>query len=251
MKSRISFNIMVAFAAMALCGRMVAQTNAANAATGGSSDPATATSEIPPVQLSNGVSDILKLVRAKVSDDVIMAFIKGSGRIYRLSVSEVLHLREQGVSDPALTAMLESQKNAAPVSLVAAQPAPAVPASVNPQPASTYTAPTPVYVESPPVYVYPSSAYYDNSWPYYGGYWGYPGVSLSFGFGSGYYGGYYGGYYRPPYGGYYGGYHGGGHPPTGGKPPAGQPPGGKPPGRQPPGGQPSGGRPSGGGGAHK
>ena len=225
---------MGAFTTMALCGRMMAQSNALNAPVAGSRDLAAATASIetPPVQLSNGVSDILKLVRAKVSDDVITAFIKGSGRIYRLSVSEILHLREQGVSDPALTAMLESQKNAAPVSLVAAQPAPAVPASVNPQPAQpspTYAVPTPVYVGSTPVYVYPSSSDYDNSWPYNSGYWGYPGVSLSFGFGSGYYGG------------YYGGYHGGGHPP----------PGGKPPGGKPPGGQPSGGRPSGGGGAHK
>ena len=110
MKSGFSAQTLVVFAAVVWCGPMVAQTNAPTPAS--SDTPATApASETPPVQLSYGVPEVLKLVHAKVSDGVITAFIKSSGRIYRLSVAEILYLREQGVSDAALTAMLDSGKN--------------------------------------------------------------------------------------------------------------------------------------------
>ena len=51
------------------------------------SSPATNTAAAPsiapePVRLSYGVADVLKLSRAKVSEDVLVAFIQNSGRRY-------------------------------------------------------------------------------------------------------------------------------------------------------------------------
>jgi hypothetical protein len=170
-------------------------------------------SESRPVQLSSDVAEVLKLGRAHVGDEIIIAFIRNSGRTYHLSVSEILYLREQGVSDQVLTAMLGAGQNVATTSTQAApqpaaQPAPTAPtsdwANSNPQPAPAatqyapaYEAAAPVYAQPSPVYAYPAPSYgYYDSWPYY---WGYPSVSFGFGFGHGYYGGYHGG-----------GYHGGG-----------------------------------------
>jgi hypothetical protein len=181
-------------------------------------------SETRPVQLSSDVAEVLKLGRAHVGDEIIIAFIKNSGRTYHLSVSEILYLREQGVSDQAVIAMLSTGQNVAATSAQAepqpvAQPAPTAPtsdwANSNPQPAPAatqyapaYDAAAPVYAQPSPVYAYPAPSYgYYDSWPYY---WGYPALSFGFGFGGGYYGGYYGGGYHG--GGYHGsGYRSGGH----------------------------------------
>jgi hypothetical protein len=173
--------------------------------------PAAAEATVSPVQLQASAWEVLNLVRAHVGDEVVVAFIKNSGKPYHLSVSEILYLRGQGLSDQVLAAMLSTRQNAAAapaqpaaqptvtepspvqapsssaqISTATAQPAPSVTTyQVAPvQTAPTYV-PAPVYVQPSPVYVYPSPA------PYY---WGYPGgVSLSFGFGFG--GGYHGGYH--------------------------------------------------------
>ena len=221
MKNRIPFQLMMASVVAVSCAHFAPGLVAQNA-TPPLANPAVAadpSSAPPPVQLSYGVPEILKLGRAHVSDEVIVAFIKSSGRIYRLSASEILYLREQGVSDPVLTAMLESRRNVtAPAPQLAPEPAQnAAPAnsgsssphsaSVVTQPAPTYVAPAPVYVQPSPVYIYPSSSYEYyrpyNNWSY----WGYPALSFGVGFGLGYYGGYHGG----GHGYYHGGYHGGGH----------------------------------------
>jgi len=220
MKSLIPSKPVTALAIMALCSQ-IAPVLAQDATSPPANPGAAATaspSETRPVQLSSGVAEILKLERARLSDEVITAFIRNSGKIYSLSASEILYLREQGVSAPVVTAMLDQRQNAAATAAQAApQPVPTAPTST--QPASTYVAATPVYVAPSPVYVYssPSYGYYDygyyNYWPYYGGYWGYPGWSFSLGFGGGYYGGYRGGGYHGGYprGGHGGGGHPGGH----------------------------------------
>src|ERR1035441_6908995 len=210
-----------ALAVIMLCSQtapvLLAQDSTPAPASAEAAAPASA-SETHSIQLSSGVTDILKLGRAHVSDEAITAFISNSGRTYHLSVSEILYLREQGVSDQVVTAMLNSRQNAAAtVAQVAPQPAPTGPTAdwVNniPQPAPapaqyapTYVAAAPVYTQPSPVYVYPPSYEYYDSWPYY---WGYPSVSVGFGFGGGHYGGYHGGGYHG--GGYHGGGGGGGH----------------------------------------
>jgi hypothetical protein len=207
MKSRIFSRPMMALAVMILCSQTAPVLLAQN------SNPAPA-SETRLVELSPGMAEVLKLGRAHASDEVIMAFISNSGRTYHLSVSEILYLRDQGMSDQVLTAMLTSRENSAVAAAQAApQRAPTGPTAdwVNssPQPAPvptqyapTYVAAAPVYTQPSPVYVYPAPSYgYYDSWPYY---WGYPALSFNFGFGDGHYGGYHGGGFHG------GGFHGGG-----------------------------------------
>ena len=177
-------------------------------------------SQAAPVQLSVDVWDVLRLAHSNVSDATITAYIRNSGKVYSLGASEILYLREQGLSDQVVTTMLEQQKNVAtqavPQPAQAAQPSvwannsspQYVPAVT--QPAPNYVQAAPVYAQPSPAYVYPPSYSYYDYWPYYGGYWGYPALSFSFGWGGHYGGGYHGGGY---YGGghYGGGYHGGGY----------------------------------------
>jgi uncharacterized membrane protein YgcG len=228
----MSFRPLTALVVM-LCSQiapvLLAQDSTPAPASAEAAAPASA-SETHPVQLSPGVQDVLKLGSAHVSAEAITAFINNSGRTYHLSVSEILYLREQGMSDHVLTAMLSAGQNVTAVAAQAApQPAPQPVQQLAPQPATTgttadwvnsspqpapaapqpatqfapaYDAAAPVYAQPSPVYVYqaPSYGYYDP-WPYY---WGYPSVSFGFGFGRGYYGGYHGGGYHG------GGFHGGG-----------------------------------------
>jgi len=171
-----------------------------------------------------GVEDVLKLSRAKISDDITVAFIQNSGHRFNLTASEIVYLRKEGVSDRLLAAMLNQQsRSAATATPAAPQPAAPAPASSPnvgnaqsivsspPQPTVVYqTAPAYAPAQTETVYVVQDSApYYYGSYPYYG--YGYPAFSVGFGFGTGCgygYGGYYGGY-----GGYYygNGYRGGGY----------------------------------------
>src|ERR1035441_9610853 len=124
MKSPIFCRPRAALAVIMLCSQtapvLLAQNSSPAPASAEAAAPASA-SETHPVQLSSGVQDILKLGRAHVSDEAITAFINNSGRTYHLNVSEILYLREQGMSDQVLTAMLSAGQN---VATVAAQTAP-------------------------------------------------------------------------------------------------------------------------------
>ena len=170
-------------------------------------DSATGAAQTAPVQLSYGVSQIIQLSQAKVSDDTIVNYIRNSGSSYGMDAGQIVYLKQQGVSDTIINTMLSQPRptstapqpdyptaSSAPVATVAAQPA------------VTY-----VPAQSSTVYVIPDTQtynYYAYGYrPYYGGYYPcYPSVSFGFGFGGGYRGGYYHGGYR---GGYHGGYHGG------------------------------------------
>lgn len=168
----------------------------------------------PAPTLSYGSNEVLKLVRAKVGDDTVVAYIDHATATYALSASDLIYLRSEGVSDKVLSAMLTRSKGAeaiasAPVAPAApiapiAPPAPAAaPASyvgANPQPAQTVVQPAQVvvqpavttYVQAPPQVVVAAPVVYDYGYyPYYG--YRYPAVSLSFGFGGGYRGGFHGG----------------------------------------------------------
>ena len=170
-------------------------------------------------QLSPAVQEVLKLAHADVSDDTIVAYINSSGAVYNLNASDIVYLRQQGVSNPVITAMLNARPtpNAPAVAQAAppAAPVPAPPEGTTQPPADAMQA-APIYdgsAYSAPAYSYAAPGYYGAA-PYY---WGYPGVSLGIGLG---FGGYYGGYYGRPWGGYGwggypyyhgGGYHGGGY----------------------------------------
>src|SRR5436190_5451725 len=62
------------------------------------------------VHLSQSAAEVLKLSRAKVSEGTIIAFIMNSGSSYNLSVSEIIYMRENGVSDFVITTMLDQSR---------------------------------------------------------------------------------------------------------------------------------------------
>jgi hypothetical protein len=162
--------------------------------------PAAASAAAP--RLSYGVSQIVQLAQAKVGEDTIIAYIKNSGNSYVLTADQIIYLRQQGVSDAAITTMLNQPR----LSVAAATtPPPAPQAAVSTAtvaPAVTYVQTVPAttyYYYGQPYYYYP--AYY---YPAYGYYGFYPGVSLSFGWGGRWGGGWGGGWH----GGWGGGWHG-------------------------------------------
>jgi len=175
----------------------------------------TSAAQTAPVQLSYGVSQIIQLSKAKVSNDTIVNYIRNSGSSYGLEASQIVYLKQQGVSDNVINTMLNQPRQVAPAAPQPAYSTASSTATVVAPPAVTYVQTAPAYVPSSTVYVIPDTQtyqYYNNYYqpaygyyPYYGG-WYYPAVSFSFGFG----GGYHGGYYHGGWGGYHGGYHGGG-----------------------------------------
>jgi hypothetical protein len=201
-----SFLAIAAVAVLALtAGNVAAQDSTATAA-----QPAVASRSAP--QLSYGVPQVLQLEQAKISDGIIVNYIQNSGTIYGLKADEIVYLKQQGVYDNVLNAMLNqrsrltgstepatttaSPTTASTQTYAPATPAPAVTYVQQPAPSST------VYI-IPDTQTYQYDAWYYGGYPYYGypyygGYYGWPAVSLSFGWG-----GHYGGGYR-------GGWHGGG-----------------------------------------
>jgi hypothetical protein len=161
-------------------------------------------------QLSYGVSQIMQLAQAKVSDTTIIAYIQNSRNSYGLDANQIIYLRQQGISDNVITAMLNQPK----VASIPVQPATQPGNSYTAQASTASTQPATAYVQSAPpstVYVMPDTqtyyydAYYAQPYyyPYYG--WPYPGVALSFGFGGRWGGGgWHGGGFHS------GGFHGGG-----------------------------------------
>jgi len=150
------------------------------------------------VYLSSGAEDVLKLSRAKVHDDVIVAFIQNDSRRFSLSATEILHLRQEGVSDRVLTAMLGQRTADEP-------PPPPPPATTAEASAPEYTTPpeTTAVVETVPsstVYVATTPTYYSfyDPWPYWSSWYVYPAVSFGFYWGWGW-GGCWGYPYYPSY----------------------------------------------------
>ena len=162
----------------------------------------------PAQALPYGVSQVLQLVQAKVSDDTIIAYINNAHISYNIDANQIIYLRQLGISDPVLKAMLNQPRVGGVPAAVAYTPplvaptapapapvaAPATPAPavtyVQPQPPVTYVQPQPsvVYVQSPPQTVYYAQP---ASPPWYSYI---PPVSLSFGWiwgngGGGYHGG--------------------------------------------------------------
>ncbi len=120
------------------------------------------------------VAEIVRLVQAKVSDDTILAYIRYAPRNYALDADEILYLKQQGVSEAVIMAMMiPSAPSTAPMS-TATVPLPTTPAPA-PVPVSTdtgagYDAPTYYYNDYAPDY-----------YPIYGGYYGWPNTVIFYG----------------------------------------------------------------------
>lgn len=102
--------------------------------------------------LSANLQEIVKFTQAHMSDDVILAYIKSSGKSYTLSADDMLYLNSQGVSQPVISALLNAKGIATPPPEAAPAPAPAPVASV----------PPPGSVAPQPVAPAPVSALFDN-----------------------------------------------------------------------------------------
>jgi hypothetical protein len=213
-------NYLKAVMALAVLGGMtlsapmvLAQDTSAIAATNTIAPVAAPTAPVTP-PLAYGVSQILQLAQAKVSDDTIIAFVRNSGNSYGLSADQIIYLQKQGLSSAVITAMLNQPRTGALASTPAPAtptpasdaPAPAAPASAAPDYTQSATstatvAPTVTYVETQPATTYYYPYYYSYGYPYYYPAYGfYPGVSVSLGWGRGW-GGWHGG------GGFHGGWH--------------------------------------------
>jgi hypothetical protein len=168
-----------AAAGLALSVAMALAQDATNVA-----QPAAVNAPAPP--LAYGVSDILKLAQAKVSEEAIVAYIKVSGISYGLNADQIIYLRQQGVSDAVITAMLNQPK---PGVAPATVPVPTTPAP-QPVPMVTYAQPAEPYVETWPTPYYAYEPYY---YPVYGSYYWPWRVAVSYGWGGHWYRGWHGG----------------------------------------------------------
>jgi hypothetical protein len=197
MKQRISRTGLAVSAGVALVGVWCAsaQTETTGAAPAPvTAQPAVTTSAPVTVTLPYGVDDVLKLSRAQVSDDIIVNFVQNSGIAYNLGPKELVYLKEQGVSDRVVNAMLDERKRVIAEAAAAAQTPPPAPAQTSetvstPSYAPTYAQPqTEVQAAPSTVYTIPSQPYAYYPTPYYGYYGGPyyygPSIAVGFAFGS-------------------------------------------------------------------
>lgn len=113
------------------------------------------------------VSDVKALVRAGVSDDVIISQIQTSHTIYHLSATDIIDLRNSGVSDRVVNFMINTQStvSSAPAqsTVVVQQAPPSAPVE------TVYASPGPGYV-----WVDGEWVWNGRGWYWVGGYWTYP-----------------------------------------------------------------------------
>jgi hypothetical protein len=88
-----------------------------------------------PADLSPGLQEVIKLTKAHMTDDVILAYVRNSGAAYTLSANDILYLNSQGVSQSVISALIQAK-----------------PSVAAPVPAPTLAAGTPPAMQ-PPAYV--------------------------------------------------------------------------------------------------
>jgi hypothetical protein len=166
---------------------------------------------------SPAVTDVVKMVDAKVDPSVIKAFIQNSTTTFNPSASDLIALKNHGVPDEILTAMLERGAQVrSQIAQSLQKPAAAAPTYAAPTTAPTM-APEATYASYPSDYSSYGAPYadysygypYAYSYPYNYWWYGYPYYSFSSFWP---YCGYYGRYYCGRYGYCYpGSWHGNGH----------------------------------------
>jgi len=204
-------NILAGLAMAGLTASLAAQ----DAVTATAPTPTQVSAATP--NLSPAALQVLQLAQAKVGDGTILAFVKGSPASYHLDAPAIIYLRQQGISDAVLTAMLTPPPSLAVTNLpqpaLAPVPQPTTPAPV-PETADVATSQAPdttvvdppqaSFIETPPDD--PPVVYQPVYTPYY-----YPPVIYSVGIYGAYHGGGNSGYHGGGNGGYHGGGSGGGH----------------------------------------
>ena len=89
---------------------VMAQTGSSDAATIPNVAPTAAPTGSAPVPLSYGVSQIIQLSKAKVSDDTIVSYVRNSGSSYGMDASQIIYLKQQSVSDTVINTMLNQPR---------------------------------------------------------------------------------------------------------------------------------------------
>ncbi len=79
--------------------------------------------------------------RGKLSDDILIALIESDGSVFHLSISDVAKLRDQGLSERVILAMLKTAQKPMPAVTVNSTQSPATPTAPTTMPA------TPVYID--------------------------------------------------------------------------------------------------------
>jgi hypothetical protein len=164
------------------------------------------------VRFSGGIPEILKMIDAKVDVTIVKTFINNSPVAYNPTPTEIIALRDRGVPNEILTAIIQRGGELRAKSIQSA-PVPAPTPYARPND-SAYSEPAPVYSEPyTPAYSYGSYPYYTSY-----GYSGYPYFAYNYGYSWPYYSSYldyypyyysYSGYRYPYYHfGYYPRYYG-------------------------------------------
>ena len=107
--------------------------------------------------LPPGVQDVVKLVKAGLSEEVVLAHIKNAGAFYNLSADQLIYVHDQGVTENELKDLLGSGSPTVPANPA---PAPAPTPVVNspaPMSATPAPAPTPAPATYAPVPVAPAA----------------------------------------------------------------------------------------------
>ena len=180
--------------------------------------PPSATQTTP---LSPADAQVLQLAQAKVSDSTIIAFIQNSTTVYGLDASQIVYLKQQGVSEAVINTMLnqrsamaavqqqqqqQQQQQMPPPDQGAASQQYAVAQPSTPAPSTVYVVP-----DSSTVYYNSWAAPYWNSYPGYSGAWGW-GWPVGWGWGWGSWGwGWHGNNFNSFHGGFHSGFNSGFH----------------------------------------
>lgn len=121
-------------------------------------------------KLPSAVAEVLKLSQADIGEAVIIAYVENSGATYEMNSRQIVHLRNNGVSEAVLTAMVKQRgRYAVPEAQLEARPpvAQAAPSTSPPSPVTyaptTYVrvqpaAPAPAPAAPSTVYVIPYPA---------------------------------------------------------------------------------------------
>jgi hypothetical protein len=117
-----------------------------------------------PANVSPDVREIVRLANAKMTDDVIVAYIKNSGKTYNLSADDILYLNSQGVSQPVISTLLQARgAGGAPPG-----PAPVEPPVVAPQTPPPQIPGPPPAVAPGPIPETPTLSYFQGELAPYG-----------------------------------------------------------------------------------
>lgn len=79
--------------------------------------------------LPSGVQDVIKLVKAGLSEDVVLAQIKSTGASYNFSADQLIYLKDQGVTQNEIKALMRTTGSASPANPTGTFPPAAPPAA--------------------------------------------------------------------------------------------------------------------------